>query len=195
VFAELLRQRLSDIVELSDGQIEALESHYHRLVKWNRTLNLTSIASLEEAIERHYCESLFAARVLDAWPQRIVDIGSGAGFPGFPLAIVRPDCSVTLIEAHQRKAVFLKEASRELANVRVLAQRAEDVEQRFEWAVSRAVSYSDLSEALPRLAPKAALLTGAELPSFPAYTWAEAIRLPWGQQRYLRIGRVVSRET
>ena len=81
-------------------------------------------------MERHYCESLFlgahlpagaAANCRHRFGRRVSRV--------FPLAILRPDCAVTLIESHQRKAVFLREASRRLPNVRVLAKRAEDVSE------------------------------------------------------------------
>ena len=103
-------------------------------------MNLTTvIRTLEEAIERHYCESLFlAAQLAGRRSCGVADVGSGAGFPGFPVAVLRPDCSVTLIESHQRKAVFLREASRGLPNVRVLANRAEDVTRQFDRVISRA---------------------------------------------------------
>ena len=194
MFPDRLRQKLTGIVELTAPQLHFLEAHYQLLLRWNRVLNLTAIDSLEKAVERHYAESLFLAAHLPRKPLRIADIGSGAGFPGIPVAVFRPDCSVTLIEAHQRKAVFLREASRELSNVRVLAQRAEEVTESFECAISRAVSYPDLVPILKRIAASADLLTGAEEPPPElGFQWEEAIPLPWGQKRYLRIG--VSRET
>ena len=196
MFADLLRQRLAGIVELSSGQVETLESHYQLLMRWNRTLNLTSIKTVDEVLERHYCESLFLGAQL---PQsshagvsqlRIADIGSGAGFPGFPVAVLRPDWSVTLIESHQRKAVFLREASRKLPNVRVLAKRAEDVKEQFNWAISRAVGYQDLALFLKDLGPNVDLLTGAETPPDEiGFVWDPPIPLPWGRQRFLRTGR------
>ena len=110
---------------------------------------------------------------------------------------MRPEVSVVLIEAHQRKAAFLKEASRNLPNVRVTAKRAEDLAERFDWVVSRAVRYSDIAGALRKLAPNAELLTGGVRPSdLPGYDWKEPIRLPWGDRRHLWIGTAcVSRET
>lgn len=189
VFRDLLRDRLHGIAELTDAQVEALESHYNLLVHWNRTLNLTAIRDLAEVVERHYCESIFLAARLPAGPLRIVDVGSGAGFPGLPVAVYRPDCRVTLIESHQRKAVFLKEAARGLPTVRVVARRAEQVDEEFDVAVSRAVSYRDLSPSLKVLAAAADLLGGAESP--PAemdFVWEAPILLPWGEQRYLRMG-------
>lgn len=175
-----------------------LEAHFQLLKKWNRVLNLTSVDRYEDALERHYGESLFLGRHLPGGLLRIADIGSGAGFPGFPVAVLRPDCEITLIESHQRKAVFLREASRNLRNVRVLAKRAEEVRETFDWAISRAVSYGDLAKNLKRLAPQAALLTGAEEPPEKlGFCWGQAIPVPGGTQRYLRISRAlpVSRET
>ena len=158
-------------------------------MRWNQTLNLTAIRSREEAIERHYCESLFLGAHLPPGPLKIADVGSGAGFPGFPVAIFRPDCSVTLIESHQRKAVFLREASRKIPNIRVLARRAEDVDETFDWAISRAVSYGDLSRAIKRLAPNVDLLTGAEAPPENlGFVWDAPVALPWGEHRFLRSG-------
>lgn len=175
---------------VTESQAAALARHYDLLVRWNRVLNLTRVENLGEAIERHYGESLFLAKAIpEVVGLRIADVGSGPGFPGFPLAVARPDCQVTLIESHQRKAVFLREASRDLPNVRVLAARAEDVAERFDWLVSRAVSYDDLSDPVRRFGSRVALLTGAEEP--PAswnLTWATN-SLPSGKNRFLRVSR------
>jgi len=190
VFAEALAARLGGIVELSPEQVGMLEAHYRLLLLWNRTLNLSAITGLEESVERHYCESLFLGAHLPPGPLAIVDIGSGAGFPGLPVAVLRPECSVTLIESHQRKAVFLREASRGLPGVKVIAKRVEDVRETFDVAISRAVGYRDLASMLKVLAPNADLLSGAEEP--PAgmgFEWKEPVALPWGKARRLWIGR------
>ena len=94
---------------------------------------------------RHYCESLFVAIHLPEEPVSVLDVGPGAGFPGIPMAILRPDCRFTLAESHQRKAVFLREATRHLSNVRVAARRAEEAAGAFDWVVSRAVKWPDVS--------------------------------------------------
>jgi 16S rRNA (guanine527-N7)-methyltransferase len=189
MFAELLRSKLAGICQLSESQIEGLTSHYELLTRWNKVLSLTSVRTLEEAVERHYCESIFAACHLPKGPVSVADVGSGAGFPGIPIAIVRHDCSVALIESHQRKAAFLKEASRGLVNVRVLAKRAEDVLETFDWVVSRAVRYSDIAGVLMRLGRSAELLTGeVQASELPGFEWRQTIRLPWGERRYLWIG-------
>jgi 16S rRNA (guanine527-N7)-methyltransferase len=162
----------------------ALKAHHDLLQRWNSRLNLTRIDSLE----RNYGESLFLGEHLPPGALRICDIGTGPGFPGFPVAILRKDCQVTLIEAHQKKAVFLKEASRNVPNIRVLAKRAEDVHEHFDWAISRAVSAEDLAPYLTRLAKNYALLTGADVPPIPDIEWEEGIQLPDGTSRYLRLG-------
>ena len=192
MFAEALAARLAGIVELSPEQVQVLEGHYRLLVLWNRRLNLSAVTGLEEAVERHYCESLFLGAHLPPGPLAIADIGSGAGFPGLPVAVLRPKCSVTLIESHQRKAVFLREASRGLPSVRVLAKRAEDVRDVFDVAVSRAVGYRDLAPTLKVLAANADLLSGAERPpATMGFAWKEPIALPWGKARFLWMGRRV----
>ena len=123
-------------------------------------------------------------------PLAIADIGSGAGFPGFPFAVLRPECSVTLIESHQRKAVFLREASRGLPGVKVLAKRAEDVRDVFDAVISRAVSYKDLAKTLKALAPTADLLSGAEEPpAVMGFEWKAPVALPWGRARFLWKGK------
>jgi 16S rRNA (guanine527-N7)-methyltransferase len=189
VLAEALKSRLNGLVTLKASQIAALESHYELLLRWNRSLNLTTVTNVEEAAERHYCEAIFVAAHLPSDPHRIVDIGSEAGFPGIPVAILRPDCPVFLIEAHQRKAVFLREASRGMTNVKVLPRRAEDVVEEFDRAISRAVSYADLRGSLAKLARSADLLTGAdEPPQSLGFCWNPGIRLPWGENRFLRSG-------
>ena len=197
MFAELLRSKLAGICDVSDVQIKRLELHYELLTRWNKVLSLTSVRTIEEAVERHYCESVFAACQLPEVPSSITDVGSGAGFPGIPIAIMRRECSVVLIESHQRKAAFLKEASRDLANVRVVAKRAEEVAERFDWVVSRAVRYSDIAVAIKKLGRNVELLTGeVRAEDLIGFEWQKAIRLPWGDRRYLWIGSSsVSRET
>ncbi|MGD0359495.1 MAG: 16S rRNA (guanine(527)-N(7))-methyltransferase RsmG [Bryobacteraceae bacterium] len=193
MFAELLRAKLAGTCQPSEAQIERLLAHYELLVRWNQVLNLTSVRSIEDAVERHYCESVFAACHLPAEPVLIADIGSGAGFPGIPIAIMRPLCSMVLIESHQRKAAFLKEAARSIANVRVAAKRAADVRESFDWVVSRAVRYSEIAADLKRLGRNAELLTGeVGISDLAGFRWREPVRLPWGERRYLRLGTNLS---
>ncbi|MBI3471272.1 MAG: 16S rRNA (guanine(527)-N(7))-methyltransferase RsmG [Candidatus Solibacter usitatus] len=165
-----------------------MERHLDLVLRWNRNLNLTRITELDEIVERHYAESLFLAMQLPPGPLSIVDIGSGAGFPGVPVAVARPESRITLVESHRRKAVFLKEVARGLPNIVVESTRAEDVVSRFDWVTSRAVAWNEIMAVAFRLAPQVALLTSGE--GIPGS--GEAIQLPWGHGRFVR---TVSRET
>ena len=180
-FREELVNRLSGFCQLSSQQIGQLEHHYVLLRKWNKVINLTSIESEAEIIERHYCESIFLAVHLPEGALRIVDVGSGGGFPGIPVAIIHPESSVTLVESHQRKAVFLREATRDLPNVRVVAVRSDRLAETFDWAISRAVSYAQIRKDLARLASHVAILTGEN---------GNGIPLPWGRKRFLKLFHV-----
>ncbi|MBV9503644.1 MAG: 16S rRNA (guanine(527)-N(7))-methyltransferase RsmG [Acidobacteriia bacterium] len=194
MFRELLEQKTAGLVRVSEEQFRSLEAHYELLKRWNSVLNLTSLHTVTEAVDRHYFESLFLAAHLPPGPLRVVDIGSGAGFPGFPVAVLRPDCAVTLVESHRRKAVFLREATRHMENVIVLPARAERIQEWFDHGVSRAVAYRDLVPVLKKIANSADLLTGAEAPPEElGFIWKQILKLPTGQGRYLRLG--VSRET
>ena len=129
---------------LSKSQLEALCAHYRLLLAWNKRLNLTRVVSAADAAQVHYVESLFLGTCLPPGPLRVADVGSGAGFPGIPVAILRSECTIDLIESHQRKAVFLREAARDLSNTRVLSRRAEDVAPQYDWVVSRAIRPKDV---------------------------------------------------
>ncbi len=181
LFAEILRSELSGIIEISDAQIQRLFAHYELLARWNRRLNLTTVIDMPAAVYRHYCESLFVAAHISG--TAIVDVGSGAGFPGIPIAIVRPEWHVTLVESHMRKAAFLREATRDLRNVNVLDCRAEEVAARYDWLVSRAVHPAGLMRL--QLAPCAAILVG--LGGIASVPGGRIIPVPWGDRRSLVI--------
>lgn len=183
MFRELLFNEFRPYAELSQLQLDRLEQHYKLLVRWNKRLNLTRIDDVSEAVRFHYCESLYLGLKLPLEPLRIADVGSGAGFPGIPMAILRPELQVFLIESHQRKAVFLREASREVPNTRVLAVRAEDIHGQFDWAVSRAVS-SSMVMACSLAANHAMLVSSSDAP-----TGSTLLRSPWGQDRTIAVPR------
>ena len=180
MFRDLLASEFAPFRRLSEQELDRLESHYEFLSHWNKRMNLTRIRGLQETVRLHYCESLFVARVLPPNPVSIVDVGSGAGFPGVPLAILRPDCSVHLVESHQRKAVFLREATRNLPNVRVLPVRAQELQHEYDWIVARAVRRADL-ESLNLARNVAWLVSEAD-----AVGQAERLtKIPWGVRRVL----------
>jgi len=180
-FARALRRAVEGIWEVSDTLAARLEAHYELMLRWNRRMKLTSVTGLEEAVVRHYAESIFLAANLPAGACTVVDVGSGAGFPGFPLALCRPECSVTLVESVGKKAAFLEEACRGVANVRVAAVRAESLEARFDWLVSRAVAWREI----PKLAGRFAVLVGGD---DAAVLGGRKVRLPWGERRWLVMG-------
>jgi len=198
-FAVTLHKELKLWVPLTVDEIDQLYRHFELLERWNKRMNLTAIESGPEMVIRHYCESLFFTGQLPGEPASIVDIGSGAGFPGIPMAVLRPDWKVTLVESNQRKAVFLREATRTLGNVVVRGCRAEDVRDKFDLLVSRALAAMEVLALIPRLAPRIGLMSGEDdiplLKSAKHIAWSEPVRLPWGDRRVCMFGEYVSRET
>jgi len=188
-FASRLRDQIDPYVRLTDDQVASLHRHFVLLGRWNAKLNLTAVRSPEEAVLRHYCEALFFASQIPDAPAgtRFADVGSGAGFPGIPMAIARPDWRVTLIESHQRKGVFLREATRQLGNVEVLSIRAEAVTQNLDWLVSRAVEPGEVLALLPGLAPRVGLLIGSndadQISGDAKFRIISSTPLPWGSRR------------
>lgn len=177
LLGELVRRAMADFVALGDKQVVALEEHYRLLLKWNSSMNLTTVTGVEEAAVRHYAESLFLG--LQVSGTSVVDIGTGPGFPGIPIAILRPDWGVTLVESNKRKSVFLREASRNLPNVDVVSDRGQAVKGEFDWIISRAVDPSEVLKL--RLAPHFGLLVGSE--DARAIGRGVVIPLPWGNNR------------
>jgi 16S rRNA (guanine527-N7)-methyltransferase len=181
--------------ELSQSQISQLFGHYELLIHWNERMNLTTVRPGPETVLRHYCESLFFSAHLPAVHETIsvFDVGSGAGFPGIPMAILKPDWQVTLIESSQKKAVFLRESSRHLPNVTVLAQRLEDVSQQGDWVVARAVDPHEVLLNVPRLAPNVGLMLGegdfSSIRGDKRIAWLEPVRLPWGDRKICVYGK------
>ncbi len=189
-FRDLLHRHFFPIRPLSSAEAGKLWAHYELLVRWNRILNLTAIRDLETAVVRHYCESLFLAVHLPNRVNSILDVGAGAGFPGIPVAVLCPDITVVLAESHQRKAVFLREATRDYDNVRVEGRRAEELARDFDCVISRAVRWQDVARIACR---ELALLLGeqdaAEASQSPAFVWNPPIPLPWGNHRVLLTAR------
>lgn len=191
-FQSLLRKAVADFISLSDEQFLQLSTHYNLLVQWNRRLNLTAIRNVEDAVNHHYVESLFLASHLPD-SGTIVDVGSGAGFPGVPIAVARPLSSVSLVESHRRKTVFLTESCRHLTNTRIEACRFEDFNCSWETLVSRAVAWRDICHQAAVVAESVALLASAEdaklVRQTSRFTWREPIPLPSASRGYLLLGR------
>jgi 16S rRNA (guanine527-N7)-methyltransferase len=131
---------------LDKAQCGRLDAYLDLLEKWNRVYNLTAIRDRAQMLTHHLLDSL--AVVPHMRGPRVLDVGSGGGLPGIPIAIARPELSVTLLDSNHKKTAFLNQAVAELglANVSVVAARAESWEtaQRFDTIVSRA--FADLGE-------------------------------------------------
>ncbi len=112
--------------QLPPGAAAQLEAFLALLLRWNVRMNLTAARDAETIVHRHFAESLFAAEHVPAGAVTLLDFGSGAGLPGIPIAIARPDITVTLAESQGKKAAFLREA------VRTLGLRAEVWDRRVE---------------------------------------------------------------
>lgn len=120
-------------LELTAGQVEAFELYYQQLIIWNERANLTAITDYEEVQVKHFLDSLSCLQVLTTYPPqtRYIDIGAGAGFPGLPLKIVRPQMRLTLLEATAKKALFLEHIVEKLGlqDVKIIRGRAEELGQ------------------------------------------------------------------
>src|SRR6266852_9270362 len=114
---------------LSDIQVQQIQQYTKLLWAWNEKVNLTAIRDPLEILYRHFCESMFGARLLPVENCRLADVGSGGGFPGIPLKIIRPDLQVFLIESNLKKDTFLAEVVRDLhlTDIRVRAGRFEEL--------------------------------------------------------------------
>src|SRR5215469_15564083 len=153
---------------LSPQPLHQIQIYLDLLLKWNSRISLTAIRNPEEIVRRHFGESLFAGEHLQAESElSLADFGSGAGFPGLPIKIMAPNLRLTLIEAQQKKAIFLREVIRtlELKDVVVYAGRGEELKLRAQIVTMRAVEKfaTSLPIAASFVAPsgKLALLIGA----------------------------------
>src|ERR1700730_14121945 len=113
----------------SNKQVQQIQQYMGMLLKWNEAVNLTAIRDPLEILYRHFCESMFAASVVPLDNGRLADVGSGGGFPGLPLKLLRPELEVFLVESNVKKATFLAEVVRdlELTGTRVLVSRYEEL--------------------------------------------------------------------
>lgn len=154
--ANRLRQASSQMsLDLTDGQIECVIAYSELLLKWNLRMNLTAIRTLEGIVIKHFLDSL--AIVEHIRGQRIIDIGSGAGFPGIAVALVRPNFQVVLLDAKSKKVQFLRHAIAKFGfdSVEVVHQRIQNYSSRggFDTALVRSLgSLSAIADfALPVL--------------------------------------------
>ena len=154
---ELLKSSAESIgVELNDTQVQQFITYYEILVEWNSFMNLTGITEYEEVVQKHFADSLALCKAIDvSRANHMIDIGTGAGFPGIPLKIAYPHLQVTLLDSLQKRIKFLNEVVSQLGleNVETIHGRAEDFakpsmkRESYDICVSRAVAnLASLSE-------------------------------------------------
>lgn len=208
--------RISDLLApflrapLSEIQLRQLSAYLDLLLRWNQRTNLTALRDAESIVTRHFGESLFAAAQLfpdaasplpgaeNAALAHVVDVGSGAGFPGIPVHIWSSPIKSTLVESNNKKVAFLREVCRALTliNIDVFAGRAENLPTRADVVTLRAVDRFDtiLPVAAVRVAPAgrlALLITSPQTKSAYALTefaWNSPTPIPASTSRIILIG-------
>lgn len=204
--SQLLEGVLSEVgLVLSEVQVRRLAGHFSLLLRWNEKINLTSVRKPEEIVTRHFEESLFLAKLLPMRAGLMVDVGSGAGFPGLPLKIAWPSVETVLLEPNKKKATFLKEVIRgcDLKGIEVRTERLEEVAEgelagRAALVTLRAIKPSPelLADLKRLLAPggRVALLLGnqdaSHLAKSPDFQWEDPVRIPRSLRRVVLIGRL-----
>jgi 16S rRNA (guanine527-N7)-methyltransferase len=182
------------IAALSPRAYEQFVAYLDVLLRWNSKLNLTAIREPEEIIRRHFAECAFAAQHLPLDVRTLLDYGSGAGLPGIPIAICRPEILVTLAESHGRKASFLREAARTLGiSIEIYDRRVEtmDPDRQFDAVTMRAVEKmeSAIPVAIRHTGRYLALLTTERFAqAYLDFTWREPIPIPNADHSILAIG-------
>jgi len=192
---------LQPFIELDEMRLRSISTYIDLLLKWNARINLTAIREPAEIVQRHFGESLFAAKyLLEQKPVgTAIDLGSGAGFPGVPFAILSPDTQVTLIESQHKKATFLKELILllELKNVAVFCGRAENYLRTADLVLLRAVEKFEktlqLAVRLTAVGGRVGLMIGSAQVELagnlaPIMGWEEAVQIPSGHSRDLLVG-------
>lgn len=196
-----IAQLLQPFIQLDEMQLCAISTYIDLLLKWNARINLTAIRTPNEIVQRHFGESLFAAKYLleQQRPQTAIDLGSGAGFPGVPFALLAPDVRVTLIESQQKKATFLKELVHVLGikNVGVFNDRSENYPETADLVMLRAVEKFEhalpMAVRLTKATGRSALMIGAgqvELAQrlSTEVSWGDAVQIPCSNSRELLVG-------
>jgi 16S rRNA (guanine527-N7)-methyltransferase len=185
----------------SNKQVQQIQQYMGMLLKWNEAVNLTAIRDPLEILYRHFCESMFAASVVPLDNGRLADVGSGGGFPGLPLKLLRPELEVFLVESNVKKATFLAEVIRDLGltDARVLVSRYEELAEELtplDFVCSRAVgefaTFLDWAASLRVDAKQALLWIGGrdleEVQRLSSWKWREPIQIPQSLRRFLLVG-------
>jgi len=199
---EAILSALSEFqVTASYKQVQQIQQYISILLQWNDKMNLTAIRDPREILYRHFCESMYATVAVPVENGRLADVGSGGGFPGVPIKILRPDLHLFLIESNIKKATFLAEVSRDLGltDVRVLVNRFEEVGEDvapLDYACSRALgefaSFLQWAGSSAVAAKTVILWIGGrdleEIQKIAGWTWREPVPVPQSLRRLLLVG-------
>jgi 16S rRNA (guanine527-N7)-methyltransferase len=184
-------------------QSKTVSEYTSLILRWNARINLTAIRDEEGILSRHFVESIACAHALPAGIATLLDFGSGAGFPGIPIAICRPEIAVTLAESQGKKAAFLQEAVRVTGvAARVYTGRAETLTTQFDCVTLRAVDRMERAvQAAARLVRPGGWLApmtttsdfaGLQAAAGTGFSWSSPISLPGGDERLLTLGRRIN---
>ena len=201
--ADTIRRALGEFqLSPNEQQILYIQQYMGLLLAWNDKINLTAIRDPLEILHRHFCECMFAATAIPVENGRLADVGSGAGFPGIPLKIIRSELQVFLVESNMKKATFLAEVLRniELPDTKVLVSRYEELGEELsplDFVCSRALG--DFAPFLTwaasqTVAAKQVILWigGRDLEQVQKassdWDWREPIAVPNSLRRYLLVG-------
>jgi 16S rRNA (guanine527-N7)-methyltransferase len=206
---ETIQRALSEFgLIASEQQVLLIQRYMAILLKWNEKINLTAIRDPLEILYRHFCESMFAAVAAPLERGRLADVGSGGGFPGLPLKIIRDELEVFLVESNAKKATFLAEAIRELELERatVIVSRYEELSEELtplDVVCSRALgdfaTFLAWAGSERIVAKQVALWIGGsdlnEVRRERGWKWREPIPIPQSLRRFLLVGTRTSHGT
>ena len=201
--ADTIRRALSEFqLTASDPQVLQIQQYMGMLLAWNEKVNLTAIRDPLEILYRHFCESMFAAVAVPVDSGRLADVGSGGGFPGLPLKIIRPEIELMLVESNVKKATFLAEVTREIGlnNARVLVSRYEELGEELtpldtvcSRAVGEFVRFLTWAASERIAANQVVLWIGGrdldEVRRVAGWEWKEPKSVPKSLRRFLLVGR------
>jgi 16S rRNA (guanine(527)-N(7))-methyltransferase RsmG len=192
-------------LEVTTEQIGQIQEYTRLLLAWNEKVNLTAIRDPLDILYRHFCESMFATKVMEMDKCRIADIGTGGGFPGLPIKILLPDTQMILVESSVKKATFLAEVVRALGlrNVNVVVSRYEELGEEIapiDTVLARALgdfkAFLDWAGSERVGARDVVLWLGARdvegVKKVEGWAWKEPVAVPHSLRRELLIGAKVS---
>jgi len=199
---ESIRRAMGEFqISVDDKQVYLIQQYMKILRHWNEKLNLTAIRDPLEILHRHFCESMFGISAIPVDKCRLADIGSGAGFPGIPMKIARPELDLVLVESNIKKGTFLAEVVRdlELENARVMISRYEELGEEvapLDVVCSRAVgefaSFLEWAHSPHVSAARVALWIGGrdldEARKSKMWEWSDPVLIPKSLQRYILVG-------